>query len=191
VARDAGVKRLVLLSGRGESNAERCEEILLSSGLVATRLRASWFFQNFDEGQLLPSVLRGDIMLPAGDVLEPFIDVEDIADVAFAALTDPRHAGELYELTGPRLLTFADAARLISEASGRKVSYTHVSPADFEAALTHEVGAETAQFLSRLCQEVFDGRNARVADGVTRALGRPARDFVDYCRACARNGAWR
>jgi uncharacterized protein YbjT (DUF2867 family) len=190
VARGSGVERLVLLSGRGESNAERCEQILLSSGLIATRLRASWFFQNFDEGQLLPSVLRGNIVLPAGDVLEPFIDCEDIADVAFAALTDPRHDGELYELTGPRLLTFAEAARTISEESGRSVVYTNVSAADFEAGLTHEVGAETAQFLTRLCEEVFDGRNATLGDGVTRALGRSARDFVDYCRTSARKGAW-
>jgi uncharacterized protein YbjT (DUF2867 family) len=190
VARESGVERLVLLSGRGEHNAQRCEEILLSSGLVCTRLRASWFFQNFDEGQLLPSVLRGNISLPAGDVLEPFIDVEDIADVAFAALTDRRHDGELYELTGPRLLTFADAARVISEHSGRSVTYTNVSATDFQTALTQEVGPEVAEFLTRLCLEVFDGRNARLGDGVERALGRPARDFVDYCRECARGGAW-
>ncbi len=189
-AREAGVERIVLLSGRGEENAQRCEEVAVSSGISCTRLRASWFFQNFDEGLLLPPVLGGQIALPAGAVLEPFIDCDDIADVAFAALTDARHDGQLYELTGPRLLTFADVAAHISEACRRPLAYTSVSPADFEAALTGELGPETAHMFTELCKEVFDGRNAHLADGVERALGRKPRDFVDYCRACAASGVW-
>jgi uncharacterized protein YbjT (DUF2867 family) len=189
-ARNAGLERLVLLSGRGETNAEHCERILLSSGISCTRLRASWFFQNFSEGQLLPSVLAGQLALPAGDVLEPFIDADDIADVAFAALTDPKHDGKLYELTGPRLLTFADAARAITEASRRPVTYTSIPASAFREALTAEVGASVADMLTAICEEVFDGRNARLGHGVEQALGRPARDFADYCRACASSGVW-
>ena len=189
-AKAAGVQRLVLLSGRGEQNAQRCEAIAVASGPTCTRLRASWFFQNFSEGLLLPSILGGQIALPAGDVLEPLIDTDDIADVAFAALTDERHAGELYELTGPRLLTFADVARTVSEACGRPVTYLNVSPADFEAGLVPELGPETARFFRQLCAEVFDGRNAQLADGVERALGKKPRDLVDYCRATAKSGVW-
>jgi uncharacterized protein YbjT (DUF2867 family) len=189
-ARHAGVERLVLLSGRGEKGAQVCEEIATSSGVPCTRLRASWFFQNFDEGQLLPAVLGGQVALPAGDVLEPFVDADDIADVAFAALTDARHDGQLYELTGPRLLTFEEAVREISNACGRSVSYASVSAEDFEVALASEMGREMARFFTELCKEVFDGRNAHLTDGVRRALGREPRDFAAYCHRCASSGVW-
>ncbi|GGM11869.1 SDR family oxidoreductase [Dactylosporangium sucinum] len=183
----AGVERLVLLSGRGEAGAQRCEGLLRAGDVV---VRASWFNQNFSEGHLLGSVMSGLIALPAGDVAEPFVDVDDIADVAVAALTDARHAGRVYELTGPRLLTFADAAAEIAEAADRDVAYVSLPAPDFHAALVPEVGPELADLLTALCEEVFDGRNASVTDGVRQALGRPARDFADFCAAAASSGAW-
>ncbi len=88
-----------------------------------TILRSSFFSQNFSESFFLEPILGGEVALPAGDVPEPFVDAEDIADVAVAALTEDGHAGELYELTGPRLLTFAEAVGEISRATGRKVRY--------------------------------------------------------------------
>ena len=119
----SGVGRLVLLSGRGEEEAEVSERAVQESGADWTILRASWFAQNFSEHFLLEPVLGGVIALPAGDVAEPFVDVDDIADVAVAALTEDGHAGQLYELTGPRLLTFADAADEIAKATGRDIQY--------------------------------------------------------------------
>ncbi|WP_437537653.1 NAD(P)H-binding protein [Sorangium sp. So ce726] len=187
---DAGVTRLVLLSGRGETNAERCENIVRASGVSFTILRASWFSQNFTEGHLLEPVHQGVIALPAGDVQEPFIDVDDIADVAVAALTDGRHAGRLYELTGPRLLTFGEAAAEISAAAGRQVDYVAISSDAFRAALTETIGPDGADLLTNLCDEVFDGRNASLGSGVHDALGRQPRDFGDFCRAAAASGAW-
>ncbi len=184
----AGVKRLVLLSGRGEANAQRCENIVRECGVSFTLIRASWFSQNFSEGHLLEPVLNGMVALPAGDVREPFVDVDDIADVAVAALTDDRHAGQLYELTGPRLLTFADAVAEISKAAGRNIRYAAISLEQFRAALTENAGPEFANLLTELCAEVLDGRNAWLGDGVQKALGREPRDFADYCRAAA--GAW-
>ncbi|WP_238012528.1 NmrA family transcriptional regulator [Dactylosporangium sp. AC04546] len=186
-ATDAGVDRLVLLSGRGEAGAERCEQLMRASDVV---LRASWFNQNFSEGHLLDSVLSGVIALPAGEVAEPFTDVDDIADVAVAALTEDRHAGRLYELTGPRLLTFADAAAEIAEASGRDVAYVSLPAADFHAALVPTLGPALADLLTALCEEVFDGRNASLTDGVQEALGRAPRDFADFCAAAVASGAW-
>ena len=129
--------------------------------------------------------------LPAGNVLEPFVDADDIADVAVAALTDARHDGQLYELTGPRLMTFADAAAEISTAAGRDVHYAAVSPSDFRASLTKSAGPDVANMLTALCEEVFDGRNASLGDGVKKALGRKARDFTDFCRAAAASGVWK
>jgi uncharacterized protein YbjT (DUF2867 family) len=189
-AAGAGVRRLVLLSGRGESNAERCEQIVRAGSRETTVLRASWFGQNFTEGHLLPAVLDGVIALPAGDVAEPFVDLDDLADVAVAALTEDRHADRLYELTGPRLLTFAEAAAEITEAAGHEVSYLPVTSEQFHAGLLPEVGPAYADLLTNLCQEVFDGRNASVADGVQQAIGRRPRDFAVLCAAAAASGVW-
>ena len=191
VAKAAGLKRMVLLSGRGESGAERSESILAQSGLGYTLLRASWFNQNFSEGLLHPGVMSGHIALPAAMRLEPFVDADDIAEVATQALIDDRHNNALYELTGPRLLTFADAAAEIGAASGLDVAYMPITPAEFHAGLDAEMGREVADLMVALSEEVFDGRNESLADGVQKALGRPPRDFTDFCRQAAQNGAWR
>lgn len=190
LAREAGVERLVLLSGRGEANAERSEDIVRESGLGYTLVRASWFNQNFDEGQLLPSVLGGMVAMPAGDVREPFVDVNDIADVAVAALTEDGHDGQLYEVTGPRLLSFRDAAAEISKASGRDVGYAPVTLDDFHAHLLADAGPEIATLMTELCREVLDGRNQSLGDGVRRALGREPRDFAQFARQAAATGVW-
>jgi len=189
-AKHAGVQRLVLLSGRGEVHAQHCEQIVRASGPVTTVVRASWFSQNFSEGHLLGPVLEGSVALPAGNVREPFVDTDDIADVAVAALTDGRHAGQVYELTGPRLLTFSDAAAEISRAAGREVQYRAVSLTEFHGALTAQAGPDFADLFTGLCKEVFDGRNESLGDGVQKALGRPPRDFWDFCREAAAAGVW-
>jgi uncharacterized protein YbjT (DUF2867 family) len=123
-------------------------------------------------------------------VREPFVDADDIADVAVAALTDDRHAGQLYEITGPRLMTFADAAAEISTAAGRDVQYAAISLEEFRAAMTEATGPALASMFTELCREVFDGRNAVLGDGVQTALGREPRDFADFCRAAAASGVW-
>ena len=186
----AGVQRMVLLSGRGEPNAQRCEQVVRESGASWTLLRASWFSQNFNEGHLLGPVLSGEVALPVGDVLEPFVDVDDIADVAVEALTDERHAGQLYELTGPRLLSFADAVRNVAEVSGREIEYVPISSELYRAALTEHAGPELANLLTDLFSEVLDGRNSWLGEGVQKALGREPRDFADFCRASAATGVW-
>jgi uncharacterized protein YbjT (DUF2867 family) len=191
VALAAGTRRLVLLSGRGEEEAERAEQALVASGADWTIVRCSWFSQNFSEDHLRDQVMAGDLALPVGDVPEPFVDADDIADVAVAALTDDRHIGELYELTGPRLLTFAQAARELGEAAGRPVRFTPISAQAFADGLArHHVPAELISLLRYLFAVVLDGRNASLADGVERALGRPPRDFRDYATAAAAAGAW-
>jgi uncharacterized protein YbjT (DUF2867 family) len=187
----SGVRRLVLLSGRGEENAVHAEDAVRRSGAEWTVVRCAWFNQNFSEGFLLDAVRYGQIALPAGDVREPFLDVDDIADVAVLALTEATRAGELYELTGPRLLTFAEAAHEISRAAGREIGYLSVSVDEYAATLSaHGVPPEVVALLSHLLPEVLDGRNARLENGVQRALGRAPRDFADYARAAAANGVW-
>lgn len=189
-ARAAGLKRLVLLTGRGESNAQACEKIVAGSGLGFTLLRATFFAQNFSEGVLLDQVRSGLVSMPAGEVGEPFIDIEDIADIAVEALLDPRHEGQTYELTGPRLLSFSQATAEISAAAGREVGYAPVSLAEFHAGVTEMMGPEVAELFTNIAAEIFDGRNAVLARGVEAALGRPARDFAAFCAAAAATGVW-
>ena len=191
VAAEAGVKRLVLLSGRGETHAQTCENIVKTCGLDYTLVRTSWFAQNFSEGYLRDPVLEGMVALPAGDVREPIVDVDDIADVAVAALTEERHSGQLYEVTGPRLLSFDEAAAELSTAVGRPIRYVPITFDQFHASMTEIGGAFIADVFTGICRETLDGRNAYLGDGVQLALGRSPRDFADFCRAAAASGAWR
>lgn len=123
---------------------------------------------------------------------EPFIDAEDIADVAVAALTEEGHVGQLYELTGPRLLTFADAVGEIARATSQEVHYVQISQEEFASALAGEgVPADMVALMMYLFTTVLDGRNEHLTDGVQRALGRSPRDFADYARDTAATGVWR
>ncbi|MEP5937245.1 MAG: NAD(P)H-binding protein [Erythrobacter sp.] len=191
-ARLNGVKRLVLLSGRGEEEAQACEQIVADSGLEWTVLRASWFNQNFSEGAFIDMVLGGAITLPARETPEPFVDVDDIADVAVAALSEDGHNGQIYEVTGPRLMTMADIAADLSAATGREIAFVDVPHDAFIEELTKS-GApnDVVWMLDYLFSTVLDGRNAHLTDGVERALGRAPKDFTDYARDVAATGAWR
>ncbi len=187
VADDAGVDRIVLLSGRGEDGARRCEEILLASNVPATIVRASWFAQNFTEGMLSDAAVTGVLALPAADVREPFIDVDDVAAVAVAALTGAGsdHENRVHEVTGPESLTFAEVAAIMSETTGREIAYVPMGFDEFHAAVAAEAGEAVATLLTELCRETFDGRNVLPTDGVAAALGRPPRDLRSVLQAAA------
>jgi uncharacterized protein YbjT (DUF2867 family) len=188
----SGVRRLVLLSGRGEKRALLGEKAVQESGAEWTIVRSTWFSQNFSEGFFRDQVLSGEVALPAGSVKEPFVDADDIADVAVAALTEDRHRGEVYELTGPRLLTFSEAIDEIAAAAGRAIRYVPIPVEQYASMLARfEVPPDLVSLVVYLFTEVLDGRNARLADGVERALGRPPRDFADYARKAASAGVWR
>lgn len=190
LALDHDVRRLVLLSGRGEEEAQRAERAVQDTGADLTVVRCAWFMQNFSEDYLLEPIREGEVILPAGDEPEPFVDADDIADVAVAGLTDDRHIGQIYELTSPRLLTFAGAVAEISRAAGREIRYVPVSIEEYAAgAAEHGVPEEFVGFLTYLFEEVL-GRNAYLTDGVQRAVGRKPRDFAEYARDAAATGVW-
>ena len=186
-----GVRKLVLLSGRGEIEAQQAERVVQDSGIDWTILRASWFCQNFSEAHFLEPIVQGELALPVADVAEPFVDAEDIAECAVAALTQPGHTRQLYELTGPRALTFAQAVTEIARATRRTIEFVAVPADAYRQALEQEhLPEELIDLVLYLFTAVLDGRNTAVADGVQRALGRPARDFSDYVQRTAAAGIW-
>ena len=187
----AGARRIVLVSDRGAEESERAERVLAGSGAEWTVLRCSWFMQNFSEGGFAEMVAAGELALPAGDVPTPFVDADDIADAAVAALTEDGHAGRVYVLTGPRALTHQEVAEELGGAIGRPVRYEPVPLEAFTAALTAAGERQDVVSLLRyLFSEVLVESNAGVADGVRRALGREPRDFSAFARDAAREGAW-
>jgi len=191
VAANHGLEHMVLLSGRGEEGAQRAEEILKNSGISWNIVRASWFFQNFSESFMLEGILAGELILPAGDIVEPFIDVDDIADVAVAALTESGRKNRLYEVTGPRLMTFAQCIDEISQALGRPIKYSSITVDHYIDALGSKGVPDDVQWLLReLFTVVFDGRNSNLMTGVEEALGRPATDFKDYVAQVVESGVW-
>ncbi len=191
LAVESGVERLVLLSGRGEEEAERCEQVVQASGVDWTIVRCSFFAQNFSEGIFLNGVQAGEVALPVGDVREPFVDVDDIADVATAALTEDGHTGQLYELTGPDLLTFAEAVQIIGEVAGREVHFVQVPlEAYMDGMKAAGLPDGVIWLVNYLFTTVMDGRNAHITDGVPRALGRAPRSFTTYAADAAADGVW-
>lgn len=190
VAKTTGLDHIVLLSGRGEHHARLGEEAVRASGLDFTLVRAAWFAQNFSEGYLRDPILEGILPMPGGTVQEPIIDIDDIADVVVAALTEDGHKGALYEVTGPRLLSFADMATILSEKSGLAIQHIPISFEDFHANVAAAGDDFVADVFTAIARETLDGRNAQVCDGVEQALGRKPRDFAEYAAKAAKAGAW-
>lgn len=184
------LKHVVLLSGRGEHHAQLGEDVVRASGIPFTLVRAAWFAQNFSEGYLHDPILAGVLPMPGGEIAEPIIDIDDIADVVVAALTEERHVGELYEITGPRLMTFAEMADALSSATGRVIRHLPITFEDFHANVASAGGDYVADVFTAIARETLDGRNAHLADGVERALGRKPRDFSEFAAAAASRGAW-
>ena len=191
-ARAHGVRRAVLLSGRGEEEAQASEAIVQESGMAWTIIRASWFFQNFSEGMFLDMVQSGFLTLPETDTAEPFVDVDDIAAVAIAALTEEGHEGRLYEVTGPRALTFAEIADELTIAAKRPVAYVPLAHERFiEGVRSSGAPKDVVWLLDYLFATVMDGRNQNITHGVAEALGRPPTDFAKFARETAATGLWR
>ncbi|SAL41476.1 NmrA-like protein [Caballeronia peredens] len=186
-----GTERIVLLSGRGEEEAQAAEQALQRSGAVWTILRCSWFMQNFSESFLLDPVREGTLALPVSDIKEPFVDADDIADAAVAALIEPGHENRLYELTGPRALSFAEALECIARATRRDLNLMPISADAFRAGLLEaNVSREETDLIVYLFTTVLDGRNEKAADDVRVALNRKPGSFEEYAERTAASGVW-
>lgn len=186
-----GVKKMVLLSGRGEQEAQLCEQIVMRNAASWTIVRASWFNQNFSESFFLEPVLAGYVALPRAEALEPFTDAEDIADVVVQTLLDDKHNGQVYDLTGPELLTFPQAVAEIARATKREITFQPMSlPTYIEMLRTHQVPEDHLWLIDYLFDQVLDGRNASVTHDIEKVLGRKAKSFATYVKETAATGIW-
>lgn len=190
-AKKSGVQQLVFLSGRGEKEAEEAERIVMDSGLQWAVVRSSWFMQNFSEFYFLDYILGGQIIVPKHKALEPFVDLDDLADVAVEALTDDQHNGKIYELTGPELLSFKDAARMISEAINRPIAYEEVDMDGYVKILRdYQIPEDIIWLMQYLFTEVLDGRNESITNDIENVLGRKPTTFREYVAKANQTGAW-
>ncbi|KUJ65229.1 NAD(P)-dependent oxidoreductase [Streptomyces albus subsp. albus] len=201
LAVETGVRRLVALSGRGldlvgpdfGAGMAAAERAVRGSGAAWSIIRPNNFNQNFDEDLWHQPLRDGLLALPIGDVPEPFIDAEDVAEVAATLLTadDDRYAGEVFDLSGPRGLSFRAAVETIAREAGREIAYQELSPAEYHAALLAQGLPEAvAKALGALFALHREGHTADPVDGVRRVLGREPADFTEYVRRAAAAGAW-
>ena len=191
LATQNGVQKMVLLAGRGEKEAQVCEEIVKATAKNWTIVRASWFNQNFSESIFLEPILAGHVALPQAYTLEPFTDADDIAAVVTEALLDEKHNGKTYELTGPRLLNFEQAVAEIAKITGREIKFQSLSLDEYINMLReYEVPEDEIWLVNYLFSEVLDGRNSSITNDIEKVLGRKAKDFTDYVKETAQTGIW-
>lgn len=187
----SGIKKMVLLSGRGEKEAELCEHVVMNAGADWTVIRASWFNQNFSESFFLDPILAGHVALPKGEALVPFVDADDIAEVVVEALLDDRHSGQIYELTGPRQLTFKQVTEEISKATGRDIAFTPIAMDEYTKMLGEfQVPEDYIWLIDYLFTEVLVDKNSGVTNDIEKVLGRKAKDFSEYAVEVAKTGIW-
>ena len=190
-AKLSNVKKIVLLSGRGEKEAQACEQIIIQSGLDYTIIRASWFMQNFSESFLLDSILSNKVVLPVIKALEPFVDADDIADVVVAVLTDHKHTNKIYEIAGSELLSFESATAIIAAALNREIVYAEISMDEYVTALrSYQLPGDFIWLIQYLFSEVLDGRNEWLSNDIENILGRKPTTFNEYAMKTAKTGIW-
>nr|WP_268957773.1 NAD(P)H-binding protein [Ruania zhangjianzhongii] len=195
----SGVRRLVALSGRGADHWKNgfgremldLEHAVRTSGVQWSIVRASNFAQNFDEDVFYDLLVAGELALPVGGVPEPFIDVEDVADVAVTMLTSNDWVDRVVEVTGPEALTWDEAVATIARAAGREVRFTDIPPEEYPAVLRSQgVPAADVHALETMFAELRRGLLTEPTDGVHQVLSRRPGTFADYAVRTAAAGAW-
>ncbi len=191
LATNNGITKMILLSGRGEKEAQVCEKIVMSTAINWTIVRASWFNQNFSESVFLEPILNGFVALPRAEAFEPFTDADDIADVVVEAIINDKHKGQIYELTGPRLLTFPQVIEEISKATGRNIEFQSLTlDENVKLLKEYKLPDDYIWLVNYLFTEVLDGRNASVTNDIEKVLGRKAKDFIEFVKETALTGIW-
>jgi uncharacterized protein YbjT (DUF2867 family) len=192
LAKELGVKKIVLLSGKGETEAEACEKIVMTSGIDFTIVRASWFNQNWSESFFLEPIQSGEVALPMSDVLIPFVDVNDIAEVVVTVLLDDSYNGEIVEVTGPELITFKDIIGMISKTSNRKLNFYNITLEEYIDGMKQmQLPNDVVWLIEYLFSHVLTNpKNQLVVNDIERVLGRKAKTFLEYAQETAKTGIW-
>lgn len=192
IALKSGLEKVVLLSGKGEKEAEACEEIVANSGLNYTLIRASWFNQNFSEGFFLDPILAGHVMLPMANAEIPFVDAGDIAEVAVKVLNDDTYNNQTITITGPRKLTFREAIKEISNQTKREINFQAITLDDYLKSMKNAgLPDDYVWLIGYLFEEVLGNvKNQAVSNDVEMVLGRKAVDFTDFVKYTAQTKIW-
>jgi len=187
-----GLEKVVLLSGKGETEAEACEEIVANSGLNYTLVRASWFNQNFSEGAFLDFILAGHVALPMPEAEIPFVDANDIAEVVTKVLIDDAYNGKTITVTGPRKMTFEEIVAEMAKGIGKEIVYQPITIEEFKAGMKDAGLPDSYVWLfGYLFKEVLGNPdNQVVSDDVEKVLGRKATDFREYVQKTVATGVW-
>ncbi|GAA1074438.1 NmrA family NAD(P)-binding protein [Nocardiopsis metallicus] len=192
-----GVERIVGLSGRGAqhfatpgvsfgADMVAAEEAVRESGVSWTLLRPNNFDQNFGEGLFRDALAQGRLGLPIDSTHEPFIDAQDVADVAVELLLRGGFEGQTLELSGPEAISFGEAVSTMSAALEREIAFQPLSRGRYlEELLDQGVPHEDALALITMFELLGAGINTEVTDGVESVLGRAPRDFESYARQAA------
>ncbi|WP_142784090.1 NmrA family NAD(P)-binding protein [Changchengzhania lutea] len=191
-AKNANIKKIVLLSGKGEREAELCEQVIIHSGIDYTIIRASWFNQNFSESFFLEPILEGFVALPQADIKVPYVDTEDISDVAVEALLNDKHNSKIYQLTGSRSLTFKEVINEISETTGRDIAFTPIAISAYTNMMKQqEVPDDFIWLVEYLFTEVLGNpNNSEITNDIEHVLGRKPKDISEYIKETAATGIW-
>lgn len=175
-AKRAGVQHIVKFSGMSaDVNSAvaifrqhgEIERILEASGLAYTHLRPTSFMQNFLSSAA--TIARGALYAPMAEARANFVDVRDIAAVAFKALTEPGHEGKAYDITGPEALTHAEIAERLGKAIGKPVTYYAMTPEQYKSSLMQ---AGVPEWMADGLNELYAAYRAGYADCVTDAVPR-------------------
>ena len=194
LAAEAGVTHLVKVSSMeaGEDatavlprNHYETEQHILASGLDWTFLRPNFYMQNM---LMYAEAIKqsGTFALPLGTALTAMIDTNDVGEVAAVVLSGEGHGGEVYELTGPDLMSFHEVAQRLGNAVGRNVRYHAQPPEEFRATLERFITSRWQ--LDAVCElfaEIAAGSLACRTDTVQKLLGRPAAKLESFTQRCA------
>ena len=188
----SGLEKVVLLSGKGEKEAEACEDIVANSGLNYTVVRASWFNQNFSESFLLDPIQAGHVALPMPEAEVPFVDADDIAEVVTEVLLNDAYNSQIITATGPRKMTFKEIVNEIARGTGREVAFQSISQEEYNAAMKAAgVPDDYIWLFDYLFREVLGNpENQDVSNDIEKVLGRPATDFRAFVKKTAKTGVW-
>lgn len=187
-AKARGLKKVVLMSAMGANADEnaplrKAERRLEASGLAWNVIRPNWFMQNFNTFWLHGIQTAGQIFLPVGAAKGSFIDARDIAAVAARLLTSDTFANRDFDLTGPRALDHTEVAAILTQATGKAIGYTEITPdAMRQGLLGAGLPPAYAEFLLVILGYFKAGYAERTTDAVLQISGRAPRTIEQYAK---------